>query len=169
MPWGVAVASRSGKRRCIVTTSLFRKSVMASPHPASALPFALSVLLAGSAYAQDSPGSVSRHFETLDVNRDGVLSQYEYDSEAAFALMDDDRSDSLSAAELQAFLGPQKAGTPSADDIVRRSDINDDGALDYEELRSRIELRFQWMDANKDGNVDPAELREAFMVRTFGP
>ena len=142
---------------------------MAAPRPASALPFALSMLLAGSAFAQEFPGTVGRHFETLDVNRDGVLSQYEYDSEAAFALMDDDRSDSISPAELQEFLGPHQAGTPSAADIVRAGDINGDGALDFEELQRRSELRFHWMDANKDGNVDLSELRSAFMVRTFGP
>lgn len=142
---------------------------MAAPRPASALSFALSMLLAGSAFGQGSPSAVGSHFETLDVNRDGVLSQYEYDSEAAFALMDDDRSDSITPAELQDFLGPQEAGTKSAADIVRTADINGDGALDFEELKSRSELRFQWMDANKDGNVDRSELRTAFMVRTFGP
>ena len=42
----------------------------------------------------------------LDANSDGVLSKYEYDSEIAFETMDSDRNASLSAAELQAVLGP---------------------------------------------------------------
>lgn len=141
---------------------------MAAPSRSSALPFALCALLTGAAAAQDFPSTVSGRFDALDANRDGVLSKYEYDSETAFAVMDGDRNDSISEAELQEFLGPQQAGTPSALDRIRVGDINGDNALDYEELRRRSELRFQWMDTNKDGNVDLPELRTAFGVRTLG-
>lgn len=143
---------------------------MTAPCRASALPFALcALLLAGAAFAEDFPSTVTGRFDALDVNRDGVLSKYEYDSEAAFAVMDGDQDNSISAAELQEILGPQQDGTPSAADRIRVADVDGDGALDDEELRRRGEMRFQWMDANKDGNVDLPELRAAFGVRTFGP
>ena len=142
---------------------------MTAPCRASALPFALCALLAGAAFAEDFPSTVTGRFDALDANKDGVLSKYEYDSETAFAVMDGDQNHSISAAELQEILGPQQDGTPSAADRIRVADVNGDGALDDEELRLRGEMRFQWMDANKDGNVDLPELRAAFGVRTFGP
>ena len=147
---------------------------LASSQPASSIgPIRVTTVCPGAADIAGSDWKKTLDFAMRNFKDESFIAQYLSPKLIRdfhfFAVLDDDRSDSLSAAELQAFLGPQQAGTPSAEDIVRRSDINDDGALDYEELRSRIELRFQWMDANKDGNVDPADLREACMVRTFGP
>ena len=54
--------------------------------------------------------------------------------------MDDDHSDSISPAELQEFLGPQQAGTPSAADIVRVGDISGDGLADLGFRRGSFEV-----------------------------
>ena len=112
------------------------------------------------------PDAASTRFDFLDVNRDGVLSKYEYDSDVAFETMDVDDDARLSAAELQEILGAIEQGSPTAADRIVVADLDGDGALDDAELRRALEMKFSWLDRNSDGNLDLAEMKAGFGVRT---
>lgn len=114
--------------------------------------------------AQGLPATATERFDALDANRDGVLSKYEYDNDVAFATIDSDRNGRISAPELQAVMGSQKEGAASATDRIRVADRDGDGELSDEELRRALEYRFKKLDSNKDGNVDPAELKSGMGV-----
>ena len=114
----------------------------------------------------DLPATANARFDFLDVNRDGVLSKYEYDSDVAFETMDIDDDARLSAAELQEILGAIEKGVPSADDRIVVADLDGDGALDDTELRRALEMKFSWLDRNSDGNLDLDEMKAGFGVRT---
>jgi Ca2+-binding EF-hand superfamily protein len=125
---------------------------------------ALSSVPAGLCTAQDLPDTASARFEALDVNGDGGVSKYEYDSDVVLATMDSDHNTRISAAELQAFLGAEKDGAPSASYRISVADVDDDGELSDAEIRRGMEFRFQYLDGNKDGNIDPAELKAGLGV-----
>lgn len=111
------------------------------------------------------PDSAEIRFEFLDVNRDGVLSKYEYDSDVAFATADIDRNQRLSADELQTLLGPQAPGTPTASERITKADLDRDGQLDDGELRRVLEMRFNLLDRNGDGGLNLEEMQAGFGVR----
>lgn len=122
-------------------------------------PLALVFLLAAApCLAQAVPPSAIERMRLLDADEDGVLSRYEYDSAAALALMDTDHNGQVSAQELQAFLGSKDQGGANAAERIIGSDIDNDGELSDAELRRSLDFRFAWLDKNKDGNVDLAEL-----------
>ena len=131
---------------------------------ASALLLVLATVTASSFAAEPPAATAPSRFAALDVNGDGVLSKYEYDGDAVLAAMDSDHNSRISPTELQAFLGPEEDGAPSATYRISVVDRNNDGELSDEELRRGTEIRFQWLDRNKDGNVDLAELKEGFGV-----
>jgi len=106
-------------------------------------------------------------FKALDVNEDGGLSTYEYNSDAAIRMMDDDRSGLVSASELQAFFGPEKKNVASAAERIVGIDLDKDGELSADELHVGLERRFKFMDKNADGNVDLGEYRAAQGVSQF--
>ena len=133
-----------------------------------ALTLACVVLPTGICLAQGLPATASERFQALDANEDGVLSKYEYDSDAAFASLDNDRNGGLSAEELQALLGSEEAGAASAAQRIVSSDLDDNGELSEDELRRSLEFRFQWLDNNKDGNVDLAELQAGMGIPMIG-
>lgn len=112
--------------------------------------------------AQGVPTTSSGRFEALDANDDGVVGKDEYNPDALFATIDGDRNMRITAAELEAILGPQGDGGLSAADRIRLADRNEDGELDHEELRRSAEMRFQWLDSNRDGNVGLDEFRAGF-------
>ena len=130
----------------------------------SALLFTLVVVPAGTCNAQALGGTPSERLTALDADRDGVLSRYEYDSDAALAAMDGDHDDRINAAELQAFLGREEDGAESATYRLSVVDQNGDGELTDEELRRGLGMRFTSLDSNKDGNVDLTELEAGFGV-----
>jgi len=104
-------------------------------------------------------------FQALDVNKDGVVSRYEYDGDAAFAALDTDGDQRLSTAELDAVVGKLAKDGPSAAERIVVADLDHDGMLDENELRSAVEMRFTSMDRNGDGNLDEAEFAAGFGVR----
>ena len=125
--------------------------------------YALSLALlvpAGVCAAQDA----TSRFESLDTNRDGSVEKSEYDSKKLFGVLDTNRNYNISAEELQDFLGPQEDGALPAADFIRLADMNGDGELNAEEIRRRVEMRFQWLDANRDGKLDLPELKAGFRV-----
>lgn len=130
----------------------------------SAVLLAFAAIPVGICVAQGLPATAEARFEALDANQDGVLSEYEYDSDAVFAALDYDHNGRISAAELQSLLGPEEDGAPSATYRISVADIDGDGELSDEELRRGIEFRFQWLDGNKDGNVDLPELKSGFGI-----
>ena len=125
-----------------------------------ALALVLAAAPTGLCLAQEGlPDTADARFEALDVNGDGVVSKYEYDSDAAFAVMDYNHDQRISADELQSILGPPEEGAPPAARRIGVGDMNGDGELSDEELRRGLQFRFDWLDRNKDGNVDLAELK----------
>ena len=130
----------------------------------SALLFALAVVPAGTCNAQALSGTASERLTALDADRDGVLSRYEYDSDAALTTMDRNHDDRINPSELQAFLGREEDGAESAAYRLSVVDQNGDGELSDDELSRGLGMRFTSLDSNKDGNVDLAELEAGFGV-----
>jgi hypothetical protein len=124
----------------------------------------LALAPAGTGHAQAFPGSAPERLAALDADGDGLLSRYEYDSDAALAAMDRDHNDRITPAELQEFLGRVEDGAESASYRVSVVDSNGDGELTDAELRRGLDIRFTWLDSNKDGNVDLPELEAGFGV-----
>jgi Ca2+-binding EF-hand superfamily protein len=127
--------------------------------------FALLTVAAGNCGAQARTETAAERFKALDANRDGVVSKYEYDSDAAFAVMDANHNNRISANELQGLLGPQQDGHPSAAERIGVADVNGDEELSDEELRRALEIRFNWLDTDRDGNLDLPEMTSGFGVR----
>lgn len=119
----------------------------------------LSVAVPVTCGAQALPEVPAQRFNALDVNHDGVVSQYEYDGDAALAALDADHDEQISAVELQGVLGQWEGGPQSAERRIGLADLDRDGQLSDDELRRAMDLRFRLMDTNKDGNIDPDELQ----------
>jgi Ca2+-binding EF-hand superfamily protein len=138
---------------------------MPASHVSTGVAIALAVLVAGPCAAQGKmPATATDRFATLDSNHDGVVSKDEYNADALFSLLDADHNYRVTAAELDAVLGPQSDGMPSAADRIRNLDHNGDGELNDEELRTAAEARFQWLDKNDDGKLDLSELKSGFGI-----
>lgn len=124
----------------------------------------LSVAVPVTCGAQALPETSAERFKALDVNHDGVISQYEYDGDVALAALDANHDNQVSAAELQGVLGQWEGQPQSAERRISLADLNRDGGLADDELRRAMDFRFKSMDTNKDGNVDPDELQAGFGV-----
>lgn len=131
---------------------------------ASVLLLALASVPAGTCLAQAPAPTATAHFETLDTNKDGLVSKDEYESSDAFAQLDGNDDNRISAAELEDVLGPQEDGAPSAADRIRVADSNNDGELTDEELRRNAEMQFTRLDTNNDGHLDLAEMKSGFGI-----
>jgi len=94
-------------------------------------------------------------FKALDVNEDGGLSTYEYNSDTAVLMMDDDKNGKVSADELQGYFGPEDAKVATAAERIVGADLDKDGELSADELRAGLERRFKWTDKNPDRHVPP--------------
>ena len=124
----------------------------------------LALLASAPLAAQQVATTAAERFTRLDVNHDGALSKYEVDSEVFIAGLDTDGDQMISAAELAPLLGPS-VSEAQALDRVRVADRNADDKLNADELDRGSEMRFKWMDANGDGNVDQQELTARFGVK----
>jgi Ca2+-binding EF-hand superfamily protein len=105
--------------------------------------------------------SANERFTALDANKDGVLSRYEYDANVVFLALDTNHDDLISPAELRPLLG-SAATDELALDRVRVADRTADDMLDENELERATEMRFEYIDADHDGNVALEELQARF-------
>jgi Ca2+-binding EF-hand superfamily protein len=143
---------------------------MSAPSFRAALVLALALGAAGTCLAQGKvPSTADARFAALDRNHDGVVSKDEYSADALFSALDADHNYRITASELDAVLGPQGDGMPSAADRIRNLDRNGDGELNDEEMRNAAETRFQWLDKNQDGKLDLSELKSGFGVPLSRP
>jgi Ca2+-binding EF-hand superfamily protein len=124
----------------------------------------LALLASAPLAAQQVATTAAERFTRLDVNHDGALSKYEVDAEVFIAGLDTDGDQMISATELAPLLGPSVTEAQALD-RVRVADRNADDKLDAAELDRGSEMRFKWMDANGDGNVDQQELTARFGVK----
>lgn len=139
-----------------MTATVVRRSVLLS-----ALFLAAPVVCAEQAPA-DGP---KPRFSALDVNGDGVVSRYEYDGDAAFAAIDANGDKRISAEELATFLGDASPAGPTAAERIVVADLDADGALDQDEVYRAVEMRFEALDRNGDGNLEHEEFAAGFGVR----
>lgn len=132
----------------------------------------LSFPLAGAVFAQQplqvsSAARATQLFNDLDANRDGVLSQYEFDADAVSRFMDDNADKQISTPEFDPLMGR------SVDDRtaghVQVADANNDGVLSDDEVRKGTHRQFNLLDTNRDGNLDPRELEAGFHVPVVRP
>lgn len=124
----------------------------------------LAAVSLATAAAQTLPDTAEGRFKTLDTNHDGLVDKAEYESDAAFAAMDADHNNRISAAEVEKAIGPQQEGMPSAAQRISGSDNNGDQELSHEEVLRSFETRFQWLDTNHDDTVDLPEFKAGFGV-----
>jgi hypothetical protein len=128
----------------------------------------LALTVAAPCRAQTAPSTADR-FAILDTNHDGTVTRDEYTADALFSALDADHNFRVTAQELEAVIGPQQDGMPSAADRIRTLDHNGDGGLDDEEMRNAAEARFQSLDSNQDSRLDLAELRSGLGVSLSRP
>ena len=132
--------------------------------PVACVLLGLASLSSGTSLAQVLPATATERFETLDTNQDGLVAKDEYESGNLFSQLDGDRNNRITADELEAILGPQEDGAPSAADRIRLADANGDDELSDEELRRNAEMQFTWLDRDNDGYLDLAEMKSGFGI-----
>lgn len=131
-----------------------------------------SLPLAGAALAQQplqvsSAARASQLFTALDANRDGVVSQYEFDVDAVSRLMDDNADKQISAPEFDPLMGRSVNARTAGH--VQVADRNDDGVLSEDEVRQGTYRQFKLLDLDRDGNLDRQELEAGFHVPQVRP
>lgn len=104
----------------------------------------------------DGDGKVSRA-EITEFERGTALQKALLDNAASFARLDVDRDGSLSPIEFQALAA--NPTIPDITSIMQRFDKNRDQQITIVEYRIATLVRFDDLDADKDGAVDQAELR----------
>jgi Ca2+-binding EF-hand superfamily protein len=105
------------------------------------------------------PGSMDSMFEQLDADGNGKVTREEATAfrDQKFTEFDQDGSGELNFNEYSAMIASlQKDRLRSGFD---RQDADKDGGLSKEELASRLDRMFSWMDKNDDGAVERTEMR----------
>jgi len=113
------------------------------------LSFALALAGPAAAFAQGSPeGLTQAHFDQLDTDKNGKVSEAEYRQfmEGAFDKLDTDKNGSLSNAE---------AGTVLTREQFSIVDRNQNGQLNRQEFMDQVMSDFHRQDQNRDGHLQP--------------
>jgi Ca2+-binding EF-hand superfamily protein len=114
---------------------------------------------------------MDNEFKARDINGDGKVSRAEVteferltalqkallENSASFARLDVDQNGSLSPIEFQALAA--NPTLPDITSIMQRFDKNRDQQITIVEYRIATLVRFDDLDADKDGSVDESELR----------
>jgi hypothetical protein len=139
-----------------------------------------SIVYAQAVTTQNTPPTLTRvsfinlmdaDFKARDVNGDGKISRAEIeaferesalqkallDNSASFSRLDVDKNGSLSPIEFQALAA--NPTMPDITSIMQRFDKNRDQQITIVEYRIATLVRFDDLDADKDGSVDQSELR----------
>lgn len=108
------------------------------------------------------PTDARPHFESLDVDQDGRLSEYEVAEKLWERIGDADVNEDgfVSLDEFQEMRAQRKTQYRKQRDLFERFDGNDDGLLGVEELPDRLWKKFADADLNQDGAISGEELAE---------
>ncbi len=131
----------------------------------------LLVGIAGVAIAASGPRfggefQGKKMFDQADTNTDGAITSEEMSAAltARFKEADADSDSMVTKAEVIALVEKRSEGRASrfsgriSDQIVLRTDINDDGKVALSEAENRAKKVFALMDFNDDGKVERAEI-----------
>jgi Ca2+-binding EF-hand superfamily protein len=93
------------------------------------------------------------HFDRLDANEDGKVTQNEMSDRQRELFADADANDdgALTKDEMRAHHQKKRAS--------KMGDANGDGVIDRSEYDAKADERFKRMDANNDGKLSDEELR----------
>ncbi len=110
------------------------------------------------------PAKVRPHFDSLDENQDGQLSENEVTSKLWSRIIKADINEDnvVSLDELKELREQWKSenGRPDRGDIFERFDENEDGLLTEDEVDDKLWNKIAKADANQDGLVSVDELKE---------
>jgi Ca2+-binding EF-hand superfamily protein len=125
---------------------------------------------------------------SADADKDGKITRAEYSAQAAarFAKLDANGDGKISPDEMKAMgertregrggrgggdVMPPPPGAPGGlgamghhgghGGMLARIDTNKDGKISRDEMRARVDARFDKLDTNKDGFIDQAEMQAA--------
>jgi len=108
------------------------------------------------------PTKMRPHFETLDANQDGQISEQEVTEKLWTRIVEADISndDVVSLDELDEMRDQREFehGRLGRDDIFERFDVNEDGLLTEDEVHERLWNKIAVDDVNEDGVVSVDEL-----------
>lgn len=106
---------------------------------------------------------------TLDADQDGKITEEEFMSGhgARFEALDANNDGTISFEELKAWRQPRNEQRMQA--MFRRGDTNGDGVISREEFNGTGELRFEGLDANKDGALTEDEIQAIAANKRCGP
>ncbi len=100
-------------------------------------------------------GGGARMFQRADANNDGVVTRDEFRAQAAAAFdrQDANRDGTIDATERQQWRGQRGGG-------MARHDAKRGGTITRADYQARALARFDRLDLNKDGRLDPAERQQ---------
>jgi hypothetical protein len=126
---------------------------------------ALALVLASApCLSQNAPiaKTANERYAKLDVNHDGVLSRYEMDAEVIMGVLDmdgDGRSPPRSSSPCSARRPTTSSRWTASAWPIRTADDK----LNVDEIERAANMRFDWLDADHDGNVSESELQARFL------
>lgn len=108
------------------------------------------------------PTDAKPHFESLDADQDGLLSEEEVAEELWAQIGDADANQDglVSLDELQEMRVERRLQYTEHRDLFERFDVDDDGVLTVEELPDRLWTKFSAVDLNEDGAISANEFAE---------
>jgi Ca2+-binding EF-hand superfamily protein len=111
-------------------------------------------------FAQKRAQFAQKHFDALDANHDGVVTEDEYlaGATAQFKKLDVQGNGQLTAQSLASSPEALKRDEHRAQHEVKRLDTNGDGVVSQAEYLAAAKTRFGRLDKNGDGFIDSDEL-----------
>jgi len=120
--------------------------------------------VAGGELSAVGPGG--RMFAEADGNKDGrvTLAEAQASALAKFTEADANKDGQVDEAEMQS-MHQRRGGPGGPGQMMKHLDKNADGKISKEEAPERMRGHFDQVDANKDGQIDEAEMQAAHVQR----